>query len=105
MVDKILVEVAFAEPERQSLVTVELDPGATVAEAIERSGLAARHADVDFDSLATGIWGRVVDRDCSLSDSDRVEIYRELNIDPREARRQLADVGRTMREGSDESSA
>ena len=105
MANRILVEVAFAEPQRQSLVTVELDPGATVAEAIERSGLVARHTEVDFDSLATGIWGRVVGQEYSLSDGDRVELYRELNIDPREARRQLAEAGRTMRQGNDESPA
>lgn len=102
MAETISVEVAFAEPERQSLVSLQLEAGASVADALEQSGIAARHADVDMDRLATGIWGRVVDRDFALSDGDRVEVYRELCIDPREARRQLAEAGRTMREGDDE---
>lgn len=102
MAEPISVEVAFAEPERQSLVSLQLEAGASVADALEQSGIAARHADVDMDRLATGIWGRVVDRDVALSDGDRVEVYRELCIDPREARRQLAEAGRTMREGDEE---
>ena len=102
MTRQISVEVAFAEPQRQSLVCVQLEAGATVAEAIERSGIAARHADIAIDSLPAGIWGRLVGRDAALSDGDRVEIYRELCIEPREARRQLALSGRTMREGDKE---
>lgn len=102
MAEQISVEVAFAEPKRQSLVSVKLDPGATVAAAIEQSGLVSRHADVNFDSLEVGIWGRIVPREQALSDGDRVEIYRQLKIDPREARRALAEAGRTMREGDDE---
>ena len=101
MAERILVEVAFAEPQSQTLVTVQLDPGATVADAIEQSGIAARHADFDLAEMATGVWGRVVDRTRVLHDGDRVEIYRELCIDPRDARRQLALAGRTMREGDD----
>lgn len=101
MAEQIKVEVTFAEPRSQSLLSVELAAGATVADAIERSGVAARHADFNLEAMPTGIWGRIVDRDQILSDGDRVEIYRELSIDPREARRQLALAGRTMREGDD----
>ncbi len=68
----------------------------TVADAIRASKLSQRFPDVDFDVLDVGIWGRVVARDHRLADGDRVEIYRPLEIDPREARRQLASLGMTM---------
>jgi putative ubiquitin-RnfH superfamily antitoxin RatB of RatAB toxin-antitoxin module len=46
--------------------------------------------------MQAGIWGRPVERDQAVSDGDRVELYRPLNMDPREARRRLAAAGRTM---------
>jgi len=102
--DHIVVEVVFAEPLKQSLLSVKLPKGATVADAITHSGIAARHADIDITALRTGVWGHTVDPKHPLRDGDRVEIYRELTIDPREARRQLALSGRTMREPADDSS-
>ena len=101
MADTISVEVVFAEPGKQSLLEVELRAGATVAEAIQESAIASRHTAFNLEDLATGVWGRPVARTHPLRDGDRVELYRELQIDPREARRQLALAGRTMREGED----
>lgn len=100
MAEELQVEVVFALPDRQVLVTVSLDAGATVADAIVASGLPAQFPAEQLDSLPTGIWGRAVERDQSVSDGDRVEIYRPLELDPREARRQLAQLGRTMSTGS-----
>ena len=94
MSDKLSVEVVFALPQRQHLLALDLDAGTTVAEAIRQSGIESRFPDVDFGSLQTGIWGRVVARDKILEDGDRVEIYRELERDPRDARRELANAQR-----------
>ena len=99
--EQVEVEVVFVAPGAQSLLTVQIEPGTSVAQAIAGSGIAARHPDFDFDALAVGVWGRIVDRSTTLSAGDRVEIYRELCIDPREARRQLALSGRTMRDGDE----
>lgn len=93
---EISVEVAFAIADKQRLVSVMLPIGATVAEAITQSSIARRFARHDLSSLSVGIWGREVTREHVLSDGDRVEIYRPLDMDPREARRQLALVGQTM---------
>ena len=101
LADEILVEVAFAEAGAQSLLQLRLPAGATVGDAIELSQLAARHPQTNLLELPTGIWGRPVAATQPLRNGDRVEIYRELSIDPREARRQLALSGRTMREGDD----
>ena len=95
------VEVVFAVPERQELIAVNLDAGATARDAVRESGIAERFPDQDLDSLRLGIWGRPVDDDEALAEGDRVEIYRPLLIDPREARRQLAAEGRSMGSGGD----
>ena len=81
------VEVVFALPERQVLKAVELPEGSTVADAIRRSELAREFPEVDFDQLQAGIWGTPVERGRTLLDGDRVELYRPLVMDPREARR------------------
>lgn len=96
MATEIRVEIVFALPDEQVLVSVSVPATTTVASAIRLSGLAERFADQPIDSLPVGIWGRLVGRDHVLSNTDRVEIYRPLKLEPREARRQLAQAGRTM---------
>jgi putative ubiquitin-RnfH superfamily antitoxin RatB of RatAB toxin-antitoxin module len=84
------IEVAYAEPARQFLRRIALSSGATVADAIVASGLEAAFA-IDVSNLAVGIWSRPVARDAPLSDGDRVELYRPLSVDPKEARRRRAN--------------
>ncbi len=96
MSDELKVEVVFARPEHQRLVSVSLDPGSTVSDAILESRMSEHFPSQDLSTFEVGVWGRVVARDQVLTDGDRVEIYRPLEIDPREARRQLAAAGQTM---------
>jgi putative ubiquitin-RnfH superfamily antitoxin RatB of RatAB toxin-antitoxin module len=96
--DRIAVEVVFGRHDAQTLVALSLQQGATVASAIASSGLAEKYPDESFADLAAGIWGRIVERECILKDGDRVEIYRPLQLEPRESRRRLAQLGLTMRE-------
>lgn len=86
----ITVEVVYATPEKQKLVRLEVAPGCTVGQAIERSGLAAAFPGMVVDPKAVGIFGRKVPLDHALRPGDRVEIYRPLIADPKEARRQRA---------------
>ncbi|MDX1508923.1 MAG: RnfH family protein [Woeseiaceae bacterium] len=86
----ISVEVVWATPEQQQLVALQLAPGSTVEAAIEQSGFYRRFAGHGLESADVGIWGRVVPRTHTVEDGDRVEIYRPLRMDPREARRQRA---------------
>lgn len=95
------VEVVFALPDRQVLLDASVPAGASVRDAIEVSGIASRFPGIDLDTLKVGIWGRAVDRDAALRPGDRVEIYRPLEIDPKEARRQLARAGLTMKDNRD----
>jgi len=93
---QLQVEVVFALPDRQELITVLLDRGATVGDAIERSSITQAFPDWDIHRSPVGIWGRPVERNRPLQEGDRVEIYRPLAIDPREARRKRAAEGKSM---------
>ena len=96
MTTNIRVEVVFATEEHQELLEVSIPKGSMVGDAIALSGIASRFPGEDISKLEVGIWGRVVGRDQRLKPGDRVEIYRPLVLDPREARRRLAALGRTM---------
>ena len=88
---KIVVEVAYALPEKQYLQRVTLQQGATVEEAIRASGLLELRTDIDLSKNKVGIYSRPVKLADVLQDGDRVEIYRPLIADPKEMRRQRAE--------------
>jgi len=81
---ELQVEVVYALPRRERSVRLALPRGATVRDALERSGLAP------LARGKVGIHGRVVRTDAPLAEGDRVEIYRPLALDPKEARRRRA---------------
>ena len=89
MAETIDVEVAYAEPERQFLRRLTLAADATIADAIAASELEAE-LGIDASSLAAGVWSKPKPRDTPLADGDRVELYRPLLADPKEARRRRA---------------
>jgi putative ubiquitin-RnfH superfamily antitoxin RatB of RatAB toxin-antitoxin module len=93
---KIEVELVFALPDRQVLRTLVVAADANVREVIRDSNIQAEFVDVEIGNLSIGIWGTEVAPDQILKQGDRIEIYRPLELEPREARRQLALVGRTM---------
>ena len=76
------VGVAYSEPAQQSWVNIEVPEGATVGEAIARSGLLAQYPHIDLASQKVGIFGKVVKLDAPLKPGDRVEIYRPIIADP-----------------------
>jgi hypothetical protein len=90
------VEIVFALPDRQLLETVSVIAGDTVLDVVTKSGLRGAFPEYEIDGFAIGIWGREVQRDRVVKENDRIEIYRPLQLDPREARRQLALSGKTM---------
>lgn len=81
------VEVVFALADRQELLVVELAEGATITDAIAKSGIARRFPEIDLQALQAGVWGKPAPRSQVISDGDRVELYRPLEMDPRDARR------------------
>jgi putative ubiquitin-RnfH superfamily antitoxin RatB of RatAB toxin-antitoxin module len=86
----IRVSVVYALPDRATEVALTLPAGATLGEALVRSGLAARHPELDLARCPVGIFGRRYGRQKALADGDRIEIYRPLVAEPKDARRRRA---------------
>jgi putative ubiquitin-RnfH superfamily antitoxin RatB of RatAB toxin-antitoxin module len=88
---QISLEVVYGTPEKQALLEVVVEQGTTVKEAIMASGIVKRFPDINLEVLKVGIWNRT----CKLTDlpkkGDRIEIYRPLIADPKEARRRRAE--------------
>jgi hypothetical protein len=89
------VSVAYAERDRQTVIELEVPAGTTAAEAVERSGIRARHPGIPAGA-PLGVYGRLVAPGAVLEAGDRVELYRGLPADPKEQRRRLAREGRTI---------
>lgn len=68
-------------------VALELAQGASALDAIRASGVLERHGEIDVSTQSVGIWGRAATLATLLGDGDRVEIYRPLSMNPKEARR------------------
>jgi putative ubiquitin-RnfH superfamily antitoxin RatB of RatAB toxin-antitoxin module len=84
------VEVVYALPGAEDAVSVEVAPGATLRDAIVASGLVARHPEIDLDRQKIGVYGKVKAADAPAAHGDRIEIYRALLVEPKEARRRRA---------------
>ncbi|MBS3743222.1 MAG: RnfH family protein [Wenzhouxiangellaceae bacterium] len=95
--DRIEAEVAVAWPELQVVIPVELPAGATIADAIECSGIRRRFPALEIDPGRLGVFASLRKPDDPVRNGDRVEIYRPLRIDPKLARR-LAAEARTRSE-------
>lgn len=88
--ETIVIEVAYATPSRQVLKALEVPIGTSVEQAIDLSGIRETFPDMVIDPNAVGIFSRKVTMDHVLQGGDRVEIYRPLLADPKEARRRRA---------------
>ena len=98
-VETITVEVAYARPDEQMILTVEVGAGVTLRQAIEQSGIMEYFTDIDLDQAKVGIFGKLKKLDETLRPGDRVEIYRPLIADPKEVRKQRAAAGKAMKKG------
>lgn len=95
----IKVEVLYALPHEQTLLSVEVAQGTTLAEAVKISGMLEKYPEIDLASNKVGIFGKLSKPDVVLRDRDRVEIYRPLIADPKEVRRKRAEEGKVMKKG------
>jgi putative ubiquitin-RnfH superfamily antitoxin RatB of RatAB toxin-antitoxin module len=91
MADVILVEVAFALPHKQALLSVSVPVDATVQDAIQQSGILRMFSEIDLTQNKVGVWSRPVRLTDSLKAGDRIEIYRPLIADPKDLRKRRAD--------------
>lgn len=90
--DLILVEVAYALPNEQIIIPIEVEKECLVEEAIKRSGVLERYPQIDLKTDKVGIFGKMCKLNATLNDKDRIEIYRPLIADPKESRRQKAEM-------------
>lgn len=101
-IEKIMIEVAYAEPQKQSIIKMAVSEGCTVEAAIHQSGVLIIFPQIDLVNQKVGIFSKA----CQLSDvvcaGDRIEIYRALTIDPKEARRAKEKV-REFKQGKNKS--
>lgn len=88
MAELIEVEVAYALAHKQRILTVQVEEGATLLDAVRASGIEREFPELDIEQAKLGIFGkasRAPDKD-TVRAGDRIEIYRPLIIDPKQAR-------------------
>ena len=88
MENKLRIEVAYARPDLQKIVELEVDEGTSVFDAASRSGLEQIFPEISYEEIDMGVFGKVVKKPHEelLRDGDRIELYRPLIIDPKQAR-------------------
>lgn len=90
----ITVEVAYASEQEQVLIPVVITSGSTVADVITASGLLQQFPELDLQGNVVGIFSKRVKLHDVVQSGDRVEIYRPLKIDPKQARRERAQTNK-----------
>ncbi|BBU96687.1 MULTISPECIES: RnfH family protein [Providencia] len=96
-VSELNIEVTYALPEKQFLLSVKVKEGATIEEAILASGILALRDDIDLKKNKIGIYSRPAKLTDLVQDGDRVEIYRPLIADPKELRRKRAEKSKEVK--------
>lgn len=95
----INVEVAYATPQSQLILTTRIPVNYTVEEAIRASGILEEFPEIDLSENKVGIFARLCKLDNTLQEKDRIEIYRKLIADPKAVRKQRAAEGKKMKKG------
>jgi hypothetical protein len=85
------IEVAYGLPQKQQLITLNVESGITVEQAILKSGILSIFPEIDLSKNAVGIWNRMAKLTDTVSNGDRIEIYRPLIADPKEVRKKRAE--------------
>ena len=96
--DKIPVEVAFALPDKQEIVMLEVKPGTTAMQAALQSDITRHFPELSLEGAKLGVFGKAVKEGYLLHAGDRVEIYRPLIVDPKEVRKKRAAEAKQRRE-------
>jgi putative ubiquitin-RnfH superfamily antitoxin RatB of RatAB toxin-antitoxin module len=96
---KISIELVYALADKQTLLTFDVPQGTTLGQAVELSGIRAKHPEIDTVKGKFGIFSKLTKPDVVLREKDRIEIYRPLIADPKEVRRKRAEEGKVMKKG------
>lgn len=92
---KIKVEVCYALPDKQTLLSLEVNSGDTIQSIIKQSGILELYPEIDLEENKVGIFSKLSKLSDTLHDGDRIEIYRPLIADPKEVRKQRAQKNKT----------
>jgi putative ubiquitin-RnfH superfamily antitoxin RatB of RatAB toxin-antitoxin module len=95
----VIVNVVYAGQERQIVLQVDVETGVTIEEVIMASGVLSLEPGLQLKDLSVGVWNRAAKLGQHVREGDRIEIYRPLEVDPKEARRIRADIRRRRRPG------
>jgi uncharacterized protein len=91
MAEQLMVEVAYALPTQQSILTLSVAVDATVEQIINSSGILQQYPEIDLTQQKVGVWSRTVKLTDTVKEGDRIEIYRPLIADPKDLRRRRAE--------------
>lgn len=80
------ISVSYASETEQVEIPLDVEPNCTVAIAVRRSGILDQFPEIKLGEASVGIYSRVAALDDILQENDRIEVYRPLKIDPKEAR-------------------
>jgi putative ubiquitin-RnfH superfamily antitoxin RatB of RatAB toxin-antitoxin module len=94
------VEVVFAKPGEQVLEQLQVPADASIEAVIRQSGLLERFPEIDLTANKVGVFGKAAVLSAKIKEGDRVEIYRPLIADPKEARKKRAAEGKVMKKGA-----
>ncbi len=97
--EKITVEVAYALENEQRILELQVDPGTTLEQAVQQSGILQLYPEIDLSKNKLGVFGKLGKKTAEIKAGDRVEIYRPLIADPKEVRRKREAEGKRMKKG------
>lgn len=98
MSEEITVEVAYALPDKQRIERLSVPIGTSALEAVQRADLGRFFDELpEASAMKLGVWGKAVAATHELADGERVEIYRDLLIDPKTVRRARAEKAKAGR--------
>ena len=91
------IEVAYALPNEQVIIPLQVERGTTLEQAVQLSGILEKYPEIDLQLNKAGVFGKLCKLDTPLREQDRVEIYRQLIADPKDSRRQRAEKKETSK--------
>lgn len=86
------VGVCYAEAERQTWLRLEVPEGSTVQQVLDLSGVLQQYPHIDLASQKVGIFGKLTKLDAPVKEGDRVEIYRQITVDPQQVQRRRVEL-------------
>lgn len=87
---KINIELIYPLPNQQILLNLQIEDSCTIGQAIENSGILKKYPEINLDINKVGIFSKITKLSETLREGDRIEIYRALIADPKEARKKKA---------------